>query len=399
MKYKILLVHNFYGSSAPSGENQVFQAEYEMLKKNGHEVILFTRSSDAIRKSGVFGLLVGGLSTIWNIGTYFKFKKLIHNFAPDLIHVHNTFPLISNSVFYATQGRIPIITTLHNYRYFCAAGVPMRKNNPCTKCIDAKSSLNAIIYKCYRNSLLATLPLAISIQLHEFLGTWRKKVSIFIAFTQFQKKMLIKAGIPEEKIRVKPNFFSLSLETLPWQDRGNYIVYIGRLSEEKGVKNLIHAWKIWGASAPQLLIIGAGDLEDSLSRFAKDLNVKMLGKLPSKDTLQILSRSKMLILPSLCYEGFPMVIQEAFALGTPVAVSSIGPLPEIILNGECGILFDAKDSNSIATNVRDAWLDEKKLIKFSKNSIFEFNEKYKEEINYEILKSIYKDAYEAAKYA
>lgn len=196
---KILLVHNFYGSSAPSGENTVFTAEKELLRAKGHKVIEYTTSSDQIRSLGVVGSVVGAIGTPWNPVHLSRLRKLVLAEQPDVMHVHNTFPILSPAIFYATQGTMTAsVLTLHNYRLFCAAGIPMRGNEPCTACLDKKSIWSALRFACYRNSRLATLPMAAMISLHHALGTWQKYVDAFIALTSFQEEKMISAGLPAE---------------------------------------------------------------------------------------------------------------------------------------------------------------------------------------------------------
>jgi hypothetical protein len=158
---KVLLVHNFYGSSAPSGENQVFEAEKLLLQEMGHEVTDFSRHSDEIRSQGTWGVVRGALATPWNPWMTRAVKEAVSNFQPDVVHVHNTFPLISPGIFHAIGPRAARVLTLHNYRLFCPAAIPMRGGRVCTDCLDMRSAWPALRYGCYRDSRVATLPLAI----------------------------------------------------------------------------------------------------------------------------------------------------------------------------------------------------------------------------------------------
>ena len=166
-------------------------------------------------------------------------------FSPDIVHIHNTFPLISPAIFYALDSRMPRVLTLHNYRLFCPAGLPLRSGNICTTCIERRNTLPSVIHGCYRDSSIATIPLAISVELHRSLGTWKNQVDRFITFSDFQMQKMISAGLPSEKIMIKPNFFPGNPVVVPWKNRGDYIVFVGRLSPEKGICNLVRAWKIW----------------------------------------------------------------------------------------------------------------------------------------------------------
>lgn len=387
---KILLVHNFYGSQAPSGENQVFEAEKALLEKNGHRVEVYTRDSDEIRNKKVLGTLQGGASVVWNPMTKALIQKKVNEFKPDIIHVHNTFPLLSPSIFYIEDNKVPIVMTLHNYRLFCAAGIPIRNNSVCTKCIDQASVLPALKYGCYRDSRLATIPIALNISLHRRLGTWNNKLDAFIVLTEFQKQKVIQGGINSNIVHVKPNFYSGQPLFKPYDTRSENIVFVGRLSNEKGITTLIDAWNDWGLSAPQLRIIGDGPLKTSLQDRATNANVKFIGQISFQEVQSEISNSKLLILPSECYEGFPMVIREAFALGTPVAVSNLGPLPTIVVNNINGVVFEPWSPRSLKTTVQALWSNNKLLSFLSNGARNSYERLYNEKSNYSRLIEIYK---------
>lgn len=394
---KILLVHNFYGSEAPSGENAVFEAEAQLLKSRGHEVREFVKHSDSIRGQGIWGLVRGAFNTPWSRASCREIKALIDSWRPDIVHAHNTFPLISPAIFRAVPGDIPSVLTLHNYRLFCAAGIPMRVGTTCTRCLDAKSSFPALRHRCYRGSLLATVPLALSIQLHRVLGTWREKVAGFITLSEFQKALMIEAGLPSDKVHVKPNFFPGNPAVVPWEKRPERVVYAGRLGEEKGIRDLVTAWALWGDAAPELVIVGEGpvgrELRESVAARGQR-NVTFLGRVSAERTHDEISRARLVVLPSRCFEGFPMVIREAFAFGTPVAASRLGPLPSIVADGVCGALFEPGDSSSILETVRRLWDDQAALRSLADGARKQFEKFYTEEANYETLFGIYKKAME-----
>lgn len=386
---RIMAAHNFYGSSAPSGENQVFLAEVAMLRARGHEVIEFTRHSDEIRGKGALGNVIGALSTPWNPWMAKQLNVALKKHQPDIMHVHNTFPLLSPSVFHAKGHKVAKILTLHNYRLLCAAGIPMRQGKPCTDCLDTQSSFPAIRHGCYRNSRLATVPLAMNIGLHRMLSTWQHNVNAFITFSNFQRDILARSGLPIEKLFVKPNFYPGMPSVVPWPNRGDFVIFVGRLSEEKGVSTLLNAWKKWGDNAPELRIVGDGELRPKLEALASGLPVKFFGQMASSDAQSLIAQSKLLVLPSECFEGFPMVVREAFAFGTPVAVSNIGPLPSIVTNNVNGVLFEPANSDALLQSVQSVWHSKNILEKFGKNARLEFESKFTEETNYAKLMEIY----------
>jgi glycosyltransferase involved in cell wall biosynthesis len=390
---KVLLAHNFYGSSAPSGENRVYLAEKELLKSHGHTVIEFTRGSDEIRGRGFWGELKGALATPWNPFTVKRIRQLLKTEKPDILHAHNTFPLLSPSVFHAgKEFPTAIVLTLHNYRIFCAAAIPMRASKVCTECLDTQSVVPALRYGCYRRSHLATIPLALMISLHRRVRTWSEYVDAFIALTEFQREALAGAGLPREKTYVKPHFYADPPNPLPWKEREEKIVYIGRLGEEKGVHVLINAWKDWENGAPQLEIIGDGPLRQNIERMtghpSKSL-VRITSQLPFDETQRRLAKAKLLVLPSLCFEGFPMVIREAFALGVPVAASRLGAIPSIISEGKNGILFEAGNAGDIQRRIEDLWGQQGRLSLMGESARAEFEKKYTSGVNYQMLMEIY----------
>ena len=396
---KILLLHNFYGSSAPSGENTVFLAERDLLRLNGHQLIEFTQHSDNIRGKGIIGLIRGACSTPWNPFSKYKLRRFLQTEKPDILHVHNTFPLLSPSIFYAAQGlNTAVVFTLHNYRVFCAAGIPMRNSLPCTECLDKRSVSPALKYGCYRNSRAATVPMAFMISLHRKLGTWQNHVDAFISLTEFQKRKMAGAGLPEGRIYVKPHFYANPPASLSWSVREPKVVFIGRLGMEKGIHVLIDAWKQWGGEAPMLEIIGDGPERVALEKQADENNpagnILFMGQLPYEETQTILSRASLLILPSLCFEGFPMAIREAFALGVPVAASQLGSMPDIVTDGQDGVLFLPGNADDLLEKVSSVWQKPEMMSAMAENARKAFEERYTAERNYEMLMEIYRRAME-----
>jgi glycosyltransferase involved in cell wall biosynthesis len=389
---KILIVHNYYGSSAPSGENIVVDEEFNLLKRNEHNVDIYSSHSDNILNTGIIGKLIGGISTIYNPVSAYKLSRYVDKYKPDIVHVHNTFPLISNSIFSAIAAKTTVVLTLHNYRLICPAAIPLRNGRVCTLCIDSKNPFYSLKYRCYKNSIITTLPLALNVYKNHKFGTWSKYVHAFIAFTEFQKNILANGGLPKDKIMIKPNFYSGNPEYLDLENRKNQIVYVGRLSEEKGVGSLIKAWKILGTNAPKLIIVGEGPLFADYKELSINTNIEFTGKLPPKLAHEIIKNSKLLILPSECFEGFPMVIREAFAYGTPVAVSDIGPLPSIVKHGQNGVVFKTSDISAIVNVIKNTFYDNISLRNMSIGARKSFDELYNEKTNHKILLNIYETA-------
>jgi len=388
---KVLFVHNYYGSEAPSGENHVVEAEMALLKSRGHIIKIFSRYSDEIRAKGFFGAIQGAMATPWNPWMRRQIRLEVNRFRPDVVHIHNTFPLVSPSIFSGIGTRAARVITLHNYRLFCSSAIPVRRGVVCTDCLDTHSSWPAVSHSCYRSSRLATLPLAFGIELHRKLGTWTKHVDGFIALSDFQRSLMVASGLPEDKVRIKPNFYPGRPTVLPWSTRAPYVVFVGRLGQEKGLQTLLRAWRLWDG-APELRLVGDGDLRPDLERMAEGLSVRILGQLTSQKAQAQIAGAQLLILPSECFEGFPMVIREAFAFGTPVAVSELGPLPSIVHHGISGIVFSAANPNSLFNKVRAAWSTPGLLEQLGKGARMAYEAKYSDDVNYKMLMGIYQQA-------
>lgn len=394
---KILLVHNFYGSAAPSGENQVFEAERALLHSRGHKVDIFTRQSDEIRGQGVRGMMKGALATPWNPWMARTVRRAVERFQPDVVHAHNTFPLLSPAIFHAIGNRAARVLTLHNYRLYCPAGIPMRAGKVCTDCLDRRSSVPGLRHGCYRQSHLATLPLALNVGLHRGLNTWTRQVDAFIVLSEFQRQRMSASGLPLAKVHVKPNFYSGMPPVKAWSERESYVVFAGRLSAEKGVISLLRAWAAWGADAPELRLVGDGKLRQELERMAVGLPVRFLGQLPAVEAQAQIAGARLQILPSEWFETFGLVVMEAFAFGTPAAVSNLGSLPTIVKDGESGLVFEPANPESLLSVVRAAWHASGLLERLGKGARLEFETKYTEEANYKTLMSIYESAIAVSK--
>ncbi len=385
----ILLIHNYYQSSAPSGEDIAFREDEKLLRSKGHKVTLFTRHNDEINQFSLLEKLALIYQVSWSKRTYVEIEQLIKQNKPDIAHIHNTFPLISPSIYYVLKRyKIPIVQVIHNYRLFCAAGIFYRKNKICEKCLE-NGDIWAVIYGCYRNSPIQTFPVVLMHQIHRWLKTWAKQVDMYIALTEFSRQKLVIGGLPEERVAIKPNFFSSMPE--PSYTHDNYVVFLGRLSVEKGVRTLLKAWK--NLQDIPIKIMGDGALKDEVISATKDNpSIEFLGHIPNEQCLELLKRSMFMVMPSEWYEGFPMTIREAFACGKPVVASRMGAMAEIITDGVTGLLFETGNSNDLASKVR--WLAEHKdkAITMGKSARLETETKYTAEKNYEILMNIYKRA-------
>lgn len=386
------MVHNFYGSSGPSGENNAVEAELALLRGAGHAVELFARHSDELRAAGLTGAVRGGLSVPWNPVAAAQVRRAVAQFKPDVLHVHNTFPSISPAALRGIGAHVARVCTLHNYRLFCAQGLFTRDGAICTVCLDRKSVLPGIVHACYRNSRMATLPLALGIRLHAWLRTWQREVDAYVVLTEHQRRLFERGGLPRDRLHVKPNFVAAEAAPRPWPLRARQVVYAGRIAEEKGVDVLVRAWLRWGREAPVLRIVGDGPIMESLARLvaAADAgNIQFLGARSRAETLDEIGNSSLLIVPSIGMEGLPMVIPEAFARGTPVAAADAGPLPSIIDPGTTGLVFKAGDSQALLDAVAHAWRDPERLAAMGETALQTYRARYSPEINLRRLLQIY----------
>lgn len=385
-KYKVLIVHNYY--QIPGGEDTVVENEKNLLLDNGHEVVMYTRHNDEIKRKGLINKLILPLESIFSLKTYNDIKKIIKSENIDIIHVHNTLPLISTSVYYvAKRYNIPIVQTVHNFRFLCPGATFTRDGHICEECL-IKGLKCSIKNKCYRNSRIQTGVLAFNLWINRKIGTY-KKVNAYIALTEFNKKKLSKL-INFNKIYVKPNFMkSISYENDSIDKK--YFMYLGRIDELKGIKLLLDSWE---EIDDKLIIVGKGPEENYLKEYIKNkkiTNIEYLGFKNRKDVLNLLKESKALIVPSQCYEGFPMTIVESFSMGVPVIAGDIGNLGVIIKNNVNGCLFkydDFSDLRKVINKVKD---NSKILRDLSSKANKEFNLKYDDKSNYKILMNIYKD--------
>lgn len=369
--------------------------EIALLKKYKHRVIVASKRSDDIRNQGLRGTLTGALSSVWNPSSKHEITGLVERERPDIVHVHNVFPLHSPAIFYGLHN-VPVVYTLHNYRIGCAAGTATRDNRMCFDCFDRRSVLPALQYGCYRDSRLATVPMAASIVLQRSMKTWSTKVDAFITLTEFQRTVMANFGIPSDRLFVKPHFGIAPKSVVDWKKREHKIVFIGRLYEAKGIRHAIDAWKMIGHDAPELEIIGDGpqrtELERSVASAGMESKVKFTGQLPHEGAMEKLSTAKMLLLPSLCPEGFPMVIHEAYSRGVPVAASNAGSLQSLVNKGSTGSHFPPGNAHEMAIRIMSLWNDGKLLRLMHKNAMKEFDEHYTAEENHSQLMDIYEAA-------
>jgi glycosyltransferase involved in cell wall biosynthesis len=382
---KAILIHNSY--QCYGGEDTVFEQEVELLRRQGHEVVVYRRSNSEIHSYPRLGHIVLAKRAIWAGDTRDEVARLIRTEKPDLVHVHNTFLMISPSVYSACfDAGVPVIQTLHNYRLLCPGGNLMRNGHTCDQCVRG-TLLHSVVHGCYRDSRPATATLALMLAAHRALQTWTTMVDCYIALSQFAARKFVEGGLPAHKITVKPNF------VLPdpgmGNDSGDYALFIGRLSSEKGPDILLNAWKHVRACVP-LLIIGDGQMRGRLkAEFQYDPRVRFCGQMRRAEVFEALKHARFLVFPSRNYESFPVTIVEAYACGVPVIASAMGAMEEIVADGRTGLLFRPGDSEHLAEKIEWAWNHADDLKQMRHECRREFELQYSAERNYQLLMAIY----------
>lgn len=383
---KILLVHNFYQSSAPSGEDAAFRAEVELLKQHGVKVLMFEKHNDNAKPG-----IDAAVNMIWSRQTYRELSAIVYKEKPDVAHFHNIWYLISPSAYYACKDAgVPVVQTLHNFRIFCANGLLMRNGHICEKCVG-RSPWNSVFYGCYRSSRLYSIPVAFTEWVHRVKETWANTIDAYITLTEFGKLKFIEAGLPTNKLFVKPNF--LLNPPKPSYVKSDYVVFMGRLSEEKGIVTLINAARTLLDQSLSIKVIGTGPLHEEYATTIKTAhltNIELLGRKSSGDCFNLLLGAKMLIMPSISYETFGLTIVEAFACGKPVIASNHGAMAAIVEHGKTGLLFEPGNAEDLASKIRWMVGNPDACIEMGKNARAEFEAKYTAEKNFEILMDIYR---------
>lgn len=378
----LLLLHNYY--LVRGGEDFVFESELEILLSRNSEISLTYFSVNNTSLLGWRRFIVF-FSSIFNFTVLKSFKNTsaAGSDSFDVVHVHNFFPIFSPSVFYLfKKKKVSTVLTLHNYRTVCPTSLLMFNGDVCEKSIEG-SAWWALRHKVYRESYVGTLALILQIELHKYLGTWQKQVDRFICLTEFSRQKFIQAGYPAHKLVVKPNFvidpgcdFSALRSANP--------LFVGRLSSEKGIHVLLESAH-WLNMVVD--VIGEGEQKTHL-------NLKYYGKQPRDFVLNKIKSAPFLIVPSTCYEGFPMVIVEAFASGTPVICSRLGSMAEIVADGLTGFHFNPGDSRDLSEKVNYLLANPELAMWMGKNAREEYLQKYTPEKNLEMLIEIYRQAIE-----
>ncbi|MET9908232.1 glycosyltransferase [Streptomyces sp. NPDC006476] len=348
----VLVVHNRYASAQPSGENRVVDQEVELLRAAGHRVEVFERRSDDIGAMSLLSKVAVPVRVPWNPAVRTELASRLRAERPDVVHVHNVFPLLSPAVLAACDDAgVPAVATLHNYTQICPPGTLQRDGKPCTECVGA-TPLPAVRHGCYRGSRLATVPLALSLSVNR--RRWWTGVERFLCISAAQREVLVRAGMPAERLAVKHNF-------VPDPDvrrtgPGEHLLYLGRLAEAKGVRLLMAAWDelaAGGGVGVPLVIAGTGPLEAEVTAWAAGRDdVRYAGLLDPAECQKAIARSVAVVAPSTWLEAFGLVVVEAMAAGVPVVAAGHGAFVELVDDGVTGLLHKPGESASLASGIR-----------------------------------------------
>jgi glycosyltransferase involved in cell wall biosynthesis len=387
---KIIIVHNTYREAG--GEDVVFESEKRLLERAGHHVIPYMRSNTELDNAPLLDRIAIGPGMIWASNTRSAFAALLDTERPDLVHVHNTFLVISPSIYSACSERgIPVVQTLHNFRLLCPAGNFFRDGVICKECVD-QNLLRSVQHGCYRNSRTITAGVALMLATHRALNTWQRSITRFITLTEFARQQFISAGFPAERITVKPNF--TDFDPGERTGTGEYAAFIGRPVENKGSRVLLNAWKKLSAQIP-LQIVGDSPERAALEAEAREhglSGITFRGRLSREAVIETVKNARFVIVPSILYEGLPMCIVEAFACGVPVLCSRLGGLSEIVQDHVTGLHFNPGDPEDLAGKTEWAWNHPLELAKMGRTARVKYAKDYTAEANYALLMRVYQEA-------
>ena len=377
------MLHNRY--LLPGGEDHSTAAEVALLRDHGHEVELLEEDNRRVEQ---LGNVRTALRSVWSRESYKRIDEKLRTGSFDILHVQNFFPLWSPSVYYAAStNRVPVIQTLRNYRLLCVNSLLFRDHHVCEECVGRAIPWHGVVHACYRESRAASAVVAAMIGAHKAAGTWRKRVKTYIAVSEFTRQKYIAAGFPAEQIMVKPNFIHPS--PAPGEGRGGYALYVGRLSPEKGITTMIEAWK--GAQSPMTLkVVGQGPLADFVQAAVDECpSIQYLGSKSFAEVLELMRKAEFLVFPSKVYETMGRTIMEAFAVGTPVLASNLGPMATMVVPAKSGFHFSPGNATELRQKIEWCSSNPGQVRALRANARAAFEAEYTGDANLKRLLAIY----------
>lgn len=383
---RILKVHNFY--LQPGGEDTVFKAEAALLRDYGHDVIEYVESNERIESLSKVSVALG---TLWSQPSYQKLKQLLEKLRPDVVHFHNTFPLISPSSYYACQDLgVSVVQTLDNQRLMCPAASFYRDGKLCLDCLGKTPPWPGVVHACYHDSHLHSAIVASMLTLHRWIRTWQTKIDRFLCSTNFYRDLFVRAGLPSQKIVVMPHFVHERNVDISENQEGDYALFVGRLDPEKGINTLLDAWR--HLEFP-LKIRGSGRMDGDARTFVREHNmdhVEFVGRLEEYELSNLIRNARFLVMPSEgYYETFGMVIIEAYSRGVPVVASNIGVVPELVVAGQTGLLFESGDAIDLANKAKWMWQHPSEANVMGSNGRNLYKERFTQDQCYKTLIEVY----------
>jgi glycosyltransferase involved in cell wall biosynthesis len=390
---RVLVVHNRYRSEAPSGENRVVDEEVTLLGSGGHAVERFEVDSDVIESFGPRQRAAVALKVVWAGDAKRDLARAIKRFEPDVVHLHNTFPLLSPSVLAATAAaRVPAVATLHNYRLLCAGGTLFRDGAVCHDCLG-RGPLAGVWHGCYRGSSLLTVPNAASIVVNT--RRWQRGVQRFLVLSTAERELFAGAGFPRHHLVVKPNF----VRDRPHQRgaaEGEHFLYLGRMAEEKGLRVLREAWSCHapaGGHRHSLVLAGGGPLDAEMRAWAAaDPSVTFLGYQPADACAQLVDHAIAVLAPSIWEETFGLVVIEAKAAGVPTIATDHASFPDLIEPSVDGLLVPPGDPAALSTALGTLDADPAAARRMGAAARASYEARYTPEANLALLERIYDEA-------
>ena len=377
----IAVIHNRYRQAG--GEDAVVAAHVAVLEDNGHRVVRFDASNDELAEMGALRQVT---ATIWNRRASRDVQSFLAREKPRVAHFHNTFPLLSPAVYAAARrAGVPVIQSLHNYRTICPNALLFRDGAACEECVAKRLKWPAVAHACYRNSRTASGITAGMLALHSMRGTWHSDVDAFVALTTAARTRFVAGGLPADRIEVHPGF--LAHDPGLGAHDGEFALFVGRLSAEKGVATLLEAWRRVHRDGMTLRIVGSGPLDASLNRQLP--GVEWLGECPNERVLALMKAATFLVFPSECYEGFPVTLLEAFATGLPVLASNHGAMAEIVTHEATGLLFRPGEPDDLGVALQRAFERPPSLSRVGAAGRLEFETKYTAAQAYNRLRGLY----------
>lgn len=377
---RVLVIHSAYRSGPASGENRVVEDEIHLLRDGGHEVIPYVVSAPV---ESPIQMLSTGVGATWSTAAAGTITRLIRTHRPHVVHAHNLFPSLSPAAIHtARRAGVPVVVTLHNYRMLCLPGTLLRDGKPCEDCLG-RVPWRGVVHSCFRGSFAASAALATSIGVHRGLGTFAD-VTLYSAVSRFVRDKHVAAGWPASQFVVKPNFSWASERR---RGPGEYFLYLGRLSQEKGVETLLSAMARVDA---RCIVAGDGPMRAQLQEDAPP-NIEFLGTVDPGRAAELIRKARAVVLPSRSYEAGPRSIVEAYAAGVPVIASRLGALPEFISHGTTGLLFSPGDSADLS-EASHTLLDDHVSERMGEHAHVDWLQKYTPERGLQALERVYGQA-------